>query len=266
MVDRKSFIVYCNSLECIDFMTNTQKGELFTALLKYASGEDITEFSCGAVRASFNFMSSQISRDLDKYEERCEQNRENGRKGGRPKKEIAENNKELDEACEGLVQVKEDVVNGCEEDCSQNNRKETEKPKKPYNDNNNDNDNDNENYNTISSSTTYTVKPADIPSAFKEIRLPLDDGEFVIDEKRYKYYSSMYPSLNLYLCFQDMRCWLEVNKDKRRSASVMDRFICGWLSRNLSAKVSQAGSSSKSQLYDRDALLKQLDEWEKSHD
>ena len=255
MVEKKSFLVYCDSLECIDFMTNNQKGELFTALLKYASGETVDEFSCGAVRASFNFMTSQINRDAGKYENIVERNRQNGMKGGRPRKDndvISENNGEdlcVFNGCD------DEDVNSFEDTCSQNNPKETQKPKKPDTDNDTDTDTDTDKETDISSS--YTVKDNDVDS-FKEISLPLDDGVFVIDKKKYKYYSSLYPSLNVYLCFQDMRCWLEVNRDKRRSASMMDRFISGWLSRNLSTKVSVSPQTSSA--LDRDNLLKQLEE------
>ena len=55
-----------------------------------------------------------------------------------------------------------------------------------------------------------------------------------------------------------MRCCIEVNRDKIRSDSIMDRFISGWLSRNLSTKVSVSPQTSSA--LDRDNLLKQLEE------
>ena len=39
------------------------------------------------LKMAFSFIKTQLDRDREKYQARCEKNRENAKKGGRPKKE-----------------------------------------------------------------------------------------------------------------------------------------------------------------------------------
>ena len=109
---KTGFILHLDSLSVLDELTNEQAGILFKAIRDYNLGKE-TKLDF-AMRMAFIPFKNQFERDLEKYNNTCERNKNNGSKGGRPKKP-----KETE---------KTQVV--------------FEKPKKP--DNKNDNDNKNE--------------------------------------------------------------------------------------------------------------------------
>lgn len=71
----KAFNIYFDTFEHIEMLTMEQRGELLTALYEYAISEKSTEFDNGMLRMAFSFMRAQISRDFEKYREKCETNR-----------------------------------------------------------------------------------------------------------------------------------------------------------------------------------------------
>ncbi len=111
-----SFVMYQSFATQFSLLTMEQRGALITAIFNYNSGgetgielDDVTEMAFSCMRYAFD-------RDRQAYIEKCEKNRENGKKGGRPRKETGEKT-------EGFF----------------------EKAKKAYNKDNNKNDNDNDN-------------------------------------------------------------------------------------------------------------------------
>jgi hypothetical protein len=89
------FLTYTSYLEPFESLSDAELGRLYRAAIKYAAGMQIDEFK-GNEKIAFAFVKNQIDRDIKKYEEKCEQNRENakfgvlgaeyGKLGGRPKK------------------------------------------------------------------------------------------------------------------------------------------------------------------------------------
>lgn len=59
----------------------TQRGLLFTAMLRLASGLEIPALDPETAMA-FRFISAQMRRDMEKYERTCQRRREAGSKGG----------------------------------------------------------------------------------------------------------------------------------------------------------------------------------------
>jgi hypothetical protein len=95
-----------------------QRGQLITAIFNYNDcGQALIQLD-PICEMAFSFICDALNRDIAEYEKKCAINRENGRKGGRPKKT---------EKIERFY---------CETE-------------KPYNDNGNDNVNDNDNDNVI---------------------------------------------------------------------------------------------------------------------
>jgi hypothetical protein len=83
---KTGFILHLDSLSVLDELTNEQAGILFKAIRDYNSGkEPELDF---AMRMAFIPFKNQFERDLEKYNSTCERNRNNGSKGGRPKKPI----------------------------------------------------------------------------------------------------------------------------------------------------------------------------------
>lgn len=61
-----------------------QRGILFTAIYAYELGEELPEMDL-LTAMCFGFIKSSLDANAEKYESRCEINRENGGKGGRPR-------------------------------------------------------------------------------------------------------------------------------------------------------------------------------------
>ena len=61
-----------------------QRGALLTAVLCYASGDELPEMD-GMTNMAFSFIKSRIDRDTAAYLEKIEKRREAGKLGGRPK-------------------------------------------------------------------------------------------------------------------------------------------------------------------------------------
>ena len=121
---KDSFIFYRDWLAGLQNLDPKLRYELLDAIISFGLDGKETELTPVA-SAIFGFIRPQIERAVNKYEQICQRNRENGKKGGRPVK--TQNNPK-------------NPVGYLE---TQQNPKNPEKPKKPYNDNDNDNDNDN---------------------------------------------------------------------------------------------------------------------------
>lgn len=82
---RPFFPLFFKDRDKLKYLSAEQRGELLTALFDYAANGNIPELD-GLVGFAFEVFREGIDTSLEKYEETCERNRENGRKGGRPKK------------------------------------------------------------------------------------------------------------------------------------------------------------------------------------
>lgn len=123
MSDKKSFLLYLDYQTHFSVLSDEDLGKLIRAVFVYESERTEPDFSRSpALSISFSFVKSQLDRDREEYEKRCESNQKNGLKGGRPPKP------------NGFLQ-KPKKPNGFSENPS--------KPKKPDNDTDTDNDTDN---------------------------------------------------------------------------------------------------------------------------
>lgn len=86
----KSFILHKDSLLILDELTDEQAGKLFKAISNYQNGIEV-DLDFG-LRMAFAPFKNQFVRDLERYNEKCERNKSNGNKGGRPKKDETEIN------------------------------------------------------------------------------------------------------------------------------------------------------------------------------
>ena len=81
---KKSFILHIDTLSVLDELSNEQAGILFKAIKDYQNGL-IPELDFG-LRMAFIPFENQFKRDAESYDKVCLKNKENGSKGGRPKK------------------------------------------------------------------------------------------------------------------------------------------------------------------------------------
>lgn len=91
-MDKVSFLMYLDYEEQFDLLTNEQIGQLMRAIIKYEKTQEIPEME-GMVKMAFSFIKTQLDRDREKYNKKCEKNRENGTRGGRPRKNQMDNEK-----------------------------------------------------------------------------------------------------------------------------------------------------------------------------
>ena len=75
MKKRKSFILYTDYLQHIEGMSDQEIGQLFRAIMLYASGREVPEMK-GFARMAFSFISLQMDRDNEKWEDTCQKRRE----------------------------------------------------------------------------------------------------------------------------------------------------------------------------------------------
>nr|WP_316625013.1 DUF6291 domain-containing protein [uncultured Ruminococcus sp.] len=84
----KGFFTYFHLSEMLELLTDDQAGRLYKALLRYGDTGELTDFSDDQpLMMAFIMMRKEIDINVEKYNKTCERNRENGKKGGRPKKE-----------------------------------------------------------------------------------------------------------------------------------------------------------------------------------
>lgn len=83
--NKKSFIAYCDWIELFEELSNEEAGKLVKHLFRYVN--DLNPESPDKItKMCFIPIQQTLKRDLKKYEKRADISRENGSKGGRPKK------------------------------------------------------------------------------------------------------------------------------------------------------------------------------------
>jgi len=80
-----SFVLYTNSKELVDKLSDEQAGALFKAILAYTTGCEVEEMDL-ATEITFTSIKQYIDENYKKRQEKAERNRRNGSLGGRPKK------------------------------------------------------------------------------------------------------------------------------------------------------------------------------------
>ena len=90
---KDNFILYTQQYEVLEPLTDEQLGKLLRALYLYARDKEIPVFDDGMLTMAFGFVRMQIDASNAKYEEKRARLRQNGMKGGRPKKNQEETEK-----------------------------------------------------------------------------------------------------------------------------------------------------------------------------
>ena len=81
--EKKSFLVYYDNEIIVCRLSDDEAGKLFKSLFPYGRERIKPDFeSSPALAMAFDVLALAIDRNDEKYERRCEKNRENGRKGG----------------------------------------------------------------------------------------------------------------------------------------------------------------------------------------
>jgi len=81
---KKAFVLYTDIIHTVEKLPDKEAGELFKIILRYVNDLD-PKVPSGFVDIAFEPIKQQLKRDLQKYHNICDRNKENGSKGGRPK-------------------------------------------------------------------------------------------------------------------------------------------------------------------------------------
>ena len=92
MSERKSFVFHAEWKQAIDLMPTELRLELYEAIVTYAITGELPEMTEQA-KVAFCFIQPKLDESNKAYLVKCEKIKENGKKGGRPKKETEENQK-----------------------------------------------------------------------------------------------------------------------------------------------------------------------------
>lgn len=84
---KDGFVIYTKYEEQIKMLTDTQAGILLRAMIAHQKGEPLPKMD-GLTAMAFTFIRQQNDEDGKRYEEICRINKENGMKGGRPRKTL----------------------------------------------------------------------------------------------------------------------------------------------------------------------------------
>ena len=88
--ERKSFILFTDFADKFELLSLEDRGILISAVFDYViTGEEYAGDNM-FVRLAFSFIRSALDRGMEAYDERCERNARNGKKGGRPQKNLEE--------------------------------------------------------------------------------------------------------------------------------------------------------------------------------
>ena len=82
--DKKSFILYCDQQGIFNMLPDEQAGKLIKHIFLYVNDENPQSDNL-LITIAFESIKTQLKRDLKKYENYIDKQKENGKKGGRPK-------------------------------------------------------------------------------------------------------------------------------------------------------------------------------------
>ena len=207
-VKKPSFLVYYDNEVIVLRLQDEEAGKLFKSLFPYGREEIKPDFDRNpALAMAFDILSIAIDRDKEKYINRCEANRENGRKGGLAK---ARNGKQ------SLPNGKQGLANLADKDRDMDKDKGKHKEKEKHKDN-------------IGIICPELDKPAQDLSG---ILLPLNDKSFYdVPLNKISMWQQAYPVVNIEQELHRICAWLESNPSRRKTRKGIDRFINNWLSR-----------------------------------
>lgn len=119
--------LYFSYMETFAPFTDAERGRIMMAMIEYASTGVVPDFE-GNERFIWPTIQAQIDRDVVAYEKRCEKNRSNGAKGGRPRKQTQT------EETQKTERFSEKPKKAKDKDNDKNNDKEKDKNNKVYSD------------------------------------------------------------------------------------------------------------------------------------
>ena len=199
--------IYRDFIDVAKELDDEERGRLFLAIMQYANGEEVPPLK-GAEKIAFVVLRSQIDRDDVAHDEYVEKQRENGKRGGRPKKDKPVNknpkNPTLKKQNPKNLDIDIDIDTDIDIDI----------------DTDVDIDIDGED-----SAEPETVSPP-------VISLPLNDGSFYpISQEQCHEWAGLYPAVDVIQQLRGMVGWLNANPSRRKTKRGINAFVNRWLSK-----------------------------------
>ena len=197
--------IYRDFIDVAKELDDEERGRLFLAIMQYANGEEVPPLK-GAEKIAFVVLRSQIDRDDVAHDEYVEKQRENGKRGGRPKKDKPVNknpkNPTLKKQNPKNLDIDIDIDTDIDIDIDV------------------DIDIDGED-----SAEPETVSPP-------VISLPLNDGSFYpISQEQCHEWAGLYPAVDVIQQLRGMVGWLNANPSRRKTKRGINAFVNRWLSK-----------------------------------
>ena len=85
MIKPDGFTLFTDHFQFLEFLSMEQRGELLTALFKYAESKEEIDSNNDLLKTVFLVFKKKIDVEFEKYQATVERNRRNGAKGGAPK-------------------------------------------------------------------------------------------------------------------------------------------------------------------------------------
>lgn len=195
--------IYRDFIDVAKELDDEERGRLFLAIMQYANGEEVPPLK-GAEKIAFVVLRSQIDRDDAAHDEYIEKQRENGKRGGRPKKDKPVN---------------------------KNPKNPTLKKQNPKNlDIDIDIDTDRDIDTDIDIDGEDSAEPETVSPPV--ISLPLNDGSFYpISQEQCHEWAGLYPAVDVIQQLRGMVGWLNANPSRRKTKRGINAFVNRWLSK-----------------------------------
>ena len=223
------FAAYHSYLKSIEPLNDAERGRLFTACLQYSMTGIEPELH-GNERFIFPTIQSQIDRDREKYDRKCEKNRENGTRGGQA----------------NAAERKQSEANAPQTPPKE---KEKEKEKEKTKEKAKEKENVSQSLPPASSpypptdgsscaeagaaaSTPAAKAPLKEPDVPAVITLTLNDkSEYPVTQADVDGWQALFPAVDVLQELRSMKAWCNENPKLRKTRSGAGRFIVAWLTR-----------------------------------
>jgi len=225
--EKKSFVLYADSLDVVEMLTDEQAGILFKAIMRYKSGLDLPDMD-GMTKVAFVAIKTYLDRDAERYEQICEKRREAGKKGG-ILKGIKNADKQMHSEESESKQIKQMLPSA-----SKSSKCYQVKANQADSDNDIDNDNDSENESDSDLNKTSCTEPATVSMPEPVvISLPLNDGSlWPVTQSYADQLKTLYPAVDVDQELRKMYGWLDSKQSNRKTKRGIKAFITNWLSKS----------------------------------
>ena len=213
---RDGIIFYKSFYESITELSSESALKIYDAIFKYAFYDEVSEL-VGIEKAIFALIQPQLDANNKKYE--------NGKRGGRPKKNETSGLGTENPRLKGAETTKEENENH-RFDKDETIGFEDKEPKEKEKEKENDKDNEKE-------KDIYCAELDEPDTALQPVlQLPLNDSsQYPIYQSDIDMWQGLYLSVDVLQQLRAMVGWLDANPTRRKTKKGIKRFVANWLDR-----------------------------------